>query len=132
MSSKTEAIKQVIVVRKDLKVRRGKMEAQSAHASLKVFFDRAYISKTYLMEIPLTKEMVQWASGIFTKISLSCDSEEELDGLYRKAEEAGLPCSMVIDSGATEFHNIPTKTCIAIGPAQSAEIDKITGHLKLR
>lgn len=125
-------VKQVIVVRSDLKVRRGKMEAQCAHASLKVFFDEAYIGPNNIMEIILTKEMAEWASGIFTKISLSCNSEEELDELYRKAKEAGLPCSMVVDSGATEFHEVPTKTCIAIGPARAEEIDRITGNLVLR
>ncbi len=33
--------KQVIVVRKDLKMRKGKMIAQGAHASMKVFLDRS-------------------------------------------------------------------------------------------
>lgn len=116
-------------------MRRGKSEAMSAHASLKVFFDMASIFSqrdSYLMEIPLTKEMAQWASGIFTKISLSCSSEEELEELFKKAKEVGLPCSMVVDSGLTEFHGVPTKTCIAIGPAKSEDIDKITGHLNLR
>jgi PTH2 family peptidyl-tRNA hydrolase len=116
-------------------MRRGKAEAQAAHASMKVFFDKASIFATensYLMEIPLTKEMAEWASGIFTKISLSCGSEEELDELFKKAKELNLPCSMVVDSGATEFHGVPTKTCVAIGPAKAEDIDKITGHLTLR
>ena len=128
-------VKQVIVIRKDLNMRRGKSEAMSAHASLKVFFDSSSIFSergSYLMEIPLTDEMALWASGIFTKISLSCSSEEELDDLFKKAEEAGLPCSMVVDNGLTEFHGVPTKTCIAIGPAKSEDIDKITGNLTLR
>lgn len=128
-------IKQAIVVRTDLKMRRGKENAQCSHASMKVFFDRATIftnEDSYLMEIPLTHEMAMWASGIFTKISLSCNSEEELDELFKKAKQANLPCSMVVDSGATEFHGVPTKTCIAIGPAKAEEIDKITGHLTLR
>lgn len=130
-----EDIKQVIVVRKDLNMGRGKGEAQAAHASLKTFFDRAtkvQVEGEYKMTIPLTKEMYLWASGIFKKISLSCSSEEELETLYQAAKDANLPCAMVIDSGLTEFHNIPTKTCIAIGPAKSEDIDKITGNLKLR
>lgn len=128
-------IKQVIVLRSDIKCRKGKMEAQCAHAALKVFFDRATIftdEDSYLMEIPITYEMAMWASGIFTKISLSCQSEEELDDLFKKAKEAGLPCSMVVDSGLTEFYGVHTKTCIAIGPAKAEDVDKITGHLHLR
>jgi len=34
-------VKQVIVLRKDLQMRKGKMIAQGAHASMKVFFDLA-------------------------------------------------------------------------------------------
>lgn len=130
------SIKQVIVVRKDLNMSRGKGEAQVAHASMKVFFENSIFTYrdtvSYEMVTKLSEDMYLWASGIFKKISLSCSSEEELDELYSKAKKADLPCAMVVDSGLTEFHNIPTKTCIAIGPAKSEDIDKITGHLKLR
>ena len=37
-------VKQVIVLRKDLNMRKGKMVAQGAHASMKVFFDRFHSS----------------------------------------------------------------------------------------
>ena len=128
-------IKMVIVIRKDLNMRRGKSEAMSAHAAMKVFFDRAIkegIGEVTHMIIPLTSEMDLWSSGIFTKISLSCESEEELVELHNRAKVVGLPCSMIVDNGATEFHGIPTRTCIAIGPAKAEDIDKITGYLTLR
>ena len=70
-------------------------------------------------------------NGLFTKICVSCDSEQELEELYKKAKDAKLPCSLIVDAGLTEFNGTPTKTCIAIGPANSEEINKITGHLKL-
>ena len=43
------------------------------------------------------------------------------------AQAAGLPCALIRDLGATEFHGVPTHTAIAIGPAEAAEIDRITG-----
>ncbi len=46
-------------------------------------------------------------------------------------DEKGLVCSLIIDAGLTEFGGVPTRTCIAIGPNWSDEIDEITGHLKL-
>ena len=51
--------------------------------------------------------------------------------IYQQAKDKGLPCSLIVDAGLTEFNGIPTKTCIAIGPAYSKYIDPITGHLKL-
>ena len=68
----------------------------------------------------------------FTKISVQVENEQELDAIYEKAKTAGLEVHMIIDSGATEFHGVPTKTVVAIGPDISEKIDKITGDLKLR
>ena len=79
----------------------------------------------------MTKDMKDWIDGRFTKIVVSCDSEQELDELYKQAKEKGLPCSMIVDAGLTEFNGVPTKTCIAIGPANPDDIDEITKHLKL-
>jgi len=120
-------IKQVIVVRKDLNMRKGKLAAQVAHASMKIFFDKNISPIKDILYVRLTQEMKDWLHGLFTKIIVGCNSEEELDNLYKLANEAELPCCMIIDSGLTEFNNQPTKTCIAIGPANSKEIDEITG-----
>jgi len=125
-------VKQVIVVRKDLKMRKGKIAAQVAHASLKVFFDRfkkSFFKGLYL--IWLSKEMREWKEGAFTKICVSVDSESELYHIRTKAHKADLPFALIVDSGKTEFNGVPTATCVAIGPAQSEKIDKITKDLKL-
>lgn len=136
------AVKQVIVMRKDLNMRKGKIAAQAAHASMKVFFDRMvdmgeyrYLSGIRMKNarlIPtMTDEMVSWVDGQFTKICVSVNSESELDALYLKAQELGIPCSLIVDSGLTEFNGVHTKTCIAIGPDLSEKIDSITGGLPL-
>ncbi len=128
-------IKQVIVVRKDLNMRKGKIAAQVAHASMKVFFDLRINTFLYISEgiyIPLNEEMREWVDGLFTKIVVSCNSEEELIDIYSKARNIKeLPCCMIVDSGLTEFHNQPTRTVVAIGPAEEEKINAITGHLKL-
>lgn len=136
-------IKQVILFRKDLNMRKGKIAAQVAHASMKVFFDRKEPGGTYLQEhpqgglheasfedyllIPLTPDMREWVFGIFAKIVCSVESEEDLLLAYKLAQEAGLPCALIQDMGATEFHGVPTYTTVAIGPARSELIDPITG-----
>jgi len=135
-------IKQCIIVRKDLNMRKGKIAAQAAHASMKVFFDRkiehfqvdvpyATDASPHKMLISLTDEMNEWVNGLFTKVCVSVDSEQELLDVYNKAKEANLPCSLITDAGLTEFNGVPTKTVVAIGPADSDEIDKITRSLKL-
>lgn len=131
-----KAPKQVIVMRKDLNMRKGKMVAQGAHASMKVILDRMhdidlFSGSTAFGMIDIPTAMQKWIDGLFTKVCVSVDSEQELIDIYTKAKEAGIPCSMIEDSGLTEFNGVVTKTCIAIGPEYPEKLDPITGHLKL-
>jgi len=123
--------KQVIVVRKDLKMRKGKIAAQAAHASMKVFFDRNTGEDRFEMRIPLDPYMVGWVEGDFTKVVVYVESEEELLACYVKANELKLPTALITDSGKTEFNGVATNTCVAIGPAADGKIDQVTGELKL-
>lgn len=123
-------IKQVIVIRKDLNMRKGKMIAQGAHASMKVFFDRLKPSDDGFC-ISLTSEMQQWVQDDFRKIVVYVNSEQELLDIYKRAIDANLPCALIQDNGLTEFKGLKTYTAVAIGPASDTEIDKITGDLPL-
>jgi PTH2 family peptidyl-tRNA hydrolase len=125
-----QTAKQVIVMRKDLGMRKGKMIAQGAHASLKIFLDRgAQAPAGYAFTT--TPAMDAWLGGRFTKVCVSVDSEAALDDIVARASAAGVPCALIVDAGATEFHGVPTKTCCAIGPAWTDEVDAITGALPL-
>ena len=132
--------KQIIVMRKDLNMRKGKMMAQASHASMKVLLDRMIKSglhyhsgweSEWTLHLKEDEPLKIWLNGLFTKVVLSCDSEEELLALYKKAKDKGLLCSLITDAGLTEFNNVPTNTCIAIGPDFPENINDITGHLKL-
>lgn len=127
--------KQVIVLRKDLKMRKGKMVAQGAHASMKAIFNEGYLQTESLgldiFVIPMSAEVEDWMVGIFTKICVSVDSEEELLSIYKQAKDADLVCSLIQDAGLTEFAGVPTYTAVAVGPGRNEDIDKITGELKL-
>jgi len=131
-------MKQVIVIRKDLNMRKGKMIAQGAHASSEVCMVLADISWNSAMHDVGAKHdrWVHWfrqweTQHAYTKICVSVDSEEELLLLRDKAVEAGIINSTVRDIGKTEFNGIPTYTALAIGPAPADILDPITGHLKL-
>lgn len=128
--------KQVIVMRKDLNMRKGKMIAQGAHASMKVFLDRGHFMAQdfqardpYLID--MTPEMEHWIDGLFAKVCVGVNSEEELLEIHQNAIDAGIPCSLIQDAGFTEFNGVPTYTSVAVGPALKEDVDKITGHLKL-
>ena len=125
-------IKQVIVVRKDLNMRKGKLAAQVAHASMKFLVDNNESSRNDELYVKLNKEEAMWLlSGSFTKVVVSVDSEKELEDLIFKAKRDDVECHSIIDSGRTEFNGVPTLTCAAFGPADAVEIDEITGKLKL-
>ena len=90
-----------------------------------------YLSNGY-QPIDLTPEQNEWLiNGLFTKIVTQVDSEAELMSVFQAATDAGLTVHLITDAGLTEFNGVPTRTCLAIGPNKSEEIDKITGHLKL-
>ena len=125
-------IKQVIVMRKDLKCRRGKEISQGSHASLAFLTRSSEIDgDTLSVKLKNPEEVQQWLQEGFTKICVSVDSESELDAVYQAAIDADLNVHMIVDSGLTEFHGVKTKTCLAIGPNKNEEINKITGNLKL-
>ena len=126
-------IKQIIVMRTDLKMQKGKMIAQGAHASLAVFFNRRvrFLGFLRILLVFLTADMRKWVDGLFTKVCVRVGSERELLGIYEQARISGLPCVLITDAGKTEFHGVPTHTCCAIGPAKAEDIDPITGSLRL-
>ncbi len=133
-------VRQTIIWRKDLKVHKGKIGAQVAHASLGGFLKfmlKEYCTDQYGNEyIRLSTQYGEnsilglWLEDAFTKIVLGCNSEEELLQLYQNALDANLPVILITDNGLTEFNGVQTNTCIAIGPYDKQEIDKITRHLQ--
>lgn len=124
--------KQVIVMRTDLNMRKGKVASQASHASMAFLTkDGTIAGDNFYVTIHNSLEIINWLKGSYTKICVRVESESELDEIYRRAIEEGLLVHLIIDSGKTEFGGVPTKTCLAIGPNKSTDIDKITGHLKL-
>ena len=126
-----DEIKQVIVVRKDLNMRKGKIAAQVAHAAMKFIFDHNESGRNDELLVKLSNQEAVWGSGSFTKVVCSCDSEDELRDLMLKAQFKDIQCYPIIDAGRTEFNGVPTLTCAAFGPDEASLIDQVTGNLKL-
>ena len=130
-------VKQAIIWRNDLKEANvGKKMAQAGHAALAALSNivREKLAETphgtYSANIEVTPEMAHWLLGIFKKVVLKVESEEELLEVYQRAKDAGLTAHLITDSGLTTFDG-PTNTCISVGPNYAEDVDKITGHLKL-
>ena len=111
-------MKQVIVVNEALKLPRGKLSAQVAHASIASFL----LSKINSQQA--------WLDVGMPKVVLSAGNEEEVLAIYESAERANLPVRLIKDAGKTVV-SAGTITCVGIGPAQEDEINEITENLKL-
>ncbi len=111
-------MKQVIVVNTALTLPPGKMAAQVAHAAVAAF----------LTAPPASQQ--GWLQAGMPKVVLRGDDEKSLHDLLSLSEAAGIPAYMIRDAGRTVVAEV-TVTCLGIGPAEIAEIDKLTGELKL-
>jgi peptidyl-tRNA hydrolase len=118
--------KQVIIIRRDLKMRRGKEIAQGSHASMA--FMSSYCKQIMHGIMPIIPDHIKdWINNSFTKVTLQVDSEEQIKAIYDFAKESGIEANLIVDSGRTEFNGVPTITALALGPDDSSKIDAITG-----
>ena len=149
--------KQVIIFRKDLLkgengIRKGKFGAQCAHASLCAFLSWFEMKKSHTIDGGLYEPNQQffemsyketigenedkglynnWTNGIYTKVLLGVENEEELMKVYHAFQNEelfpiGVPMALITDIGKTEFHGQETITCLGVGPYLSEELDKVT------
>jgi len=126
--------KQVIVIRRDLRMRRGKEIAQGAHASTAWLADRVlegFSPNGTVDHVALSAAERSWLQSSFRKVTVKVNSEEQLMAVHQQALEAGLVVYLVTDRGLTEFGGVPTRTCLAVGPDYDDLVDPVTGGLEL-
>ena len=113
--------KQVIIVRTDIKMSKGKIAVQVAHAA---------VTATDIARKEYANWFKAWINEGQCKVAVKVDSEDDLLALKEKAKALKLPYALIVDRGLTE---IPpgTTTCLGIGPAPVEVIDKLTGDLSL-
>ncbi|MDI9589531.1 MAG: aminoacyl-tRNA hydrolase [Acidobacteriota bacterium] len=137
--------KQMIVMRRDLRMRKGKIAAQAGHACVEAVLvalaregrlDQVRLAQgggwVYLDEgtTPPTP-LSDWFSAGVAKVCVYVDSEEALLDLAARGRELGFAYALVHDAGLTEFHGEPTYTCLAFEPLRADQIDPLTGELPL-
>lgn len=111
-------LKQVIIIRNDLKLPKGKMAAQTAHAAVEAVLksDRDKVR--------------DWRKQGSKKITVKVDSKDELYKYAQRAKDDGFSTAIITDAGRTVIEP-GTVTCAAIGPDNEEKIDKITKELKM-
>lgn len=110
--------KQVILVRNDLRLPKGKLSVQVAHAALEAAMKSD------------KKVVVNWLGEGGKKVVLKVNDEKELKGYKELAEKNKLKTALVKDAGRTVVKK-GTVTCLGIGPDEEKRIDKVTGKLKM-
>lgn len=138
--------KQMIVVRRDLKMRKGKIAAQAGHACVEATL-LALLREGRTQELRATPDegwiylegaegeeptaLSDWFDAGVAKVCVYVDSEEELLDLHRRAREMGFISALIRDAGCTEFHGEPTYTCLALEPLYADQVAPLTGDLPL-
>ena len=135
--------KMMIVMRRDLKMRKGKIAAQAGHACIDAIL-MALNKEGRVNDFEITDDGIilkdsdksttplsDWFKYGCAKICVYVDSEEELMNIADKAKEKGIIAAVITDAGMTEFHDVPTKTCLALEPLPADVADELTGNLPL-
>jgi len=135
--------KQLIVMRRDLLMRKGKIAAQAGHACVEATL-MALARENRLDEVRVRGSWIAldhseddctpltaWFDAGIAKVCVYVDSEEELLDIYEQGLEQGFAVALIRDAGMTEFHGESTFTCLAFEPLFPEQIDPITGDLPL-
>lgn len=145
MTSSSYKAKQMIVMRRDLRMRKGKIAAQAGHACVEATL-MALVREGRLSEVRMTPDegwvylehpasevtpLSDWFDAGVAKVCVYVDSEDELLDIAEQGREQGFLVALIRDAGFTEFHGEPTYTCLAFEPLPADRIDPITGGLPL-
>ncbi len=112
--------KQIIIVRKDLDISKGKIAAQVAHAAVEAYITTLHKNPEFASS---------WLETGQKKVVLKIDTKKELLMLFETIKNI-FPCALIKDAAHTQLKE-PDITCLGIGPIPETKIDKFTSKYKL-
>lgn len=149
MPSSSYKAKQMIVMRRDLKMRKGKIAAQAGHACVEAVL-MALSREGRLDQVRTIADdkgnpnwivldhaagdaspLTDWFDAGVAKVCVYVDGEEALLDIAQQGRDRGFAVALIRDAGFTEFHGEATYTCLAFEPLPADRIDPITGDLPL-
>lgn len=122
-------VKMMIVMRRDLHMRKGKIAAQAGHACVEALL--RVQEKAHSGDGEREARLKDWLDTGEAKVCVYLDGEEALLELHESLEAHGWISALIQDAGHTEFHGEPTFTCLGIEPLESEIVDAYTGELPL-
>ena len=108
--------KQIIIIRADLKLPKGKLAVQVAHASV----DSAFKSTNFKA----------WREEGQKKVVVRVENLKELLVYYNKAKDLDFSTSLIKDAGKTVVEP-GTITAVGLGPEKEEDLDLLTKDLKM-
>lgn len=122
-------VKQVIVVRKDLRLKKGKIASLAAHAAMQFILDNNESDRPDELQVKLSQQEIHWLKGTFDKDVLGVDSQDALSDMVLRAELNGINVYSIFDKSKKPDEG-PQLVCAAFGPDEEDQLTQIVGNLK--
>lgn len=123
-------VKQVIVIRKDLKMRKERLANISSQATIKFLLENNESDRHDELFVKLSKEEVQWMDEHFPQSIVGVDSQDALSDISFRAQLLGINVYSVVESKNIKSKENFITSCIVLGPDDEDILNKITGNLK--
>jgi len=118
----TNDVKQVIVVRSDINMKRSELASQVAAASIKFLLENNEAVRGNQMFVTLSDNETSWLTGSLSQEIVGVDSEEQLQSIMMRAEMMGIETHFALKGN--------TMTCVALGPDDSGVLERLIHRLK--
>ena len=122
-------IKQVIVIRKDLKLRKNKLASLAAHAAIQFILDNNESDRPDELQVKLSQQEVYWLKNSFDNDILVVNSQDALSDIILKAELNGINVYSIFEKSKKSDEG-PQLICAAFGPDEEDQISQVVGNLK--
>jgi len=124
------SVKQTIVIRKDLNIKKGRLASLAISAAMKFIIDNNDAERGDELHVQLSSEEADWIRNLSSKEVLGIDSQDALSDLVFRAELAGVNVYSIFDDRRMENDQNPELLCAAFGPDNDDIINQIIGNLK--
>lgn len=123
--------KQIILLRRDLKLRRAEAAALASKASMAFIVESDVSDRSGSIQIELSGTEAEWMINASTRIVLGVPSEDAMKKILLKAELQGIPTYEITGSSSGKVNEGVQLIAAALGPDDSDKLDLVTGNLKL-
>ena len=124
-------LKQVILLRRDMKLRRAEAAALASKASMSFILESDMSERSSNVQVDISGIEAEWMLGSAKRIVLGVSSEDTMKKLLLKAEVQGVSTYEIIGSSSGKADEGSQIIAASLGPDEDDKLDIITGNLKL-